>query len=479
MTSKLREVFDEMTVYKDLKNSNFFNSLSLPSFLRDWLLRKFEDEEGQFDIQELSEFIHTYLPRQEEWNSIKDRIIFENERISFLTRIIIDIDIKTQGVSFELPSFGLSSKETIIEPDVWNEIKGELVGSKETWGVVELGYRFPIPELHQPGKIKLTGFTNFCPYTIDLDFYKEARLEFTTKEWIDIVLGAIDYNADGYADETEKLAVITRLLPFVEKRLNLIELAPKGTGKSYLFGQVSKYGWLSNGGTMSRAKMFYDMSKRAPGLVVSNDFVAIDEVQATEFPNPSEMRSSLQGYLENGTFSVGTYSGSADAGLVLLGNIDSSKFDVYQYMFGDLPGIFQVDGALLDRFHGFIKGWEIPRMHDDLKICGWALNSEYFCTILHLLRDDISYRAIVDQLVTVPEQSDTRDTEAVKRIATAYLKLLFPGVRCVQDVDRHEFSRYCLQPACKMRRIVRRQIGMMDEQYSGKDIPAFTVRDDI
>lgn len=209
-----------------------------------------------------------------------------------------------------------------------------------------------------------------------------------------IILGAIDYNAAGYKSTTEKLAVISRLLPFVEKRLNLIELAPKGTGKSYLFGQVSKFGWLSSGGTMSRAKMFYDMSKKTPGLVSGNDFVAIDEIQATEFPNPSEMRSSLQGYLENGQFTVGTYSGTASAGLILLGNIDQDKMDEYKFMFADLPGMFKIDGALLDRFHGFIKGWEIPRMHDDLKICGWALNSEYFCTIMHMLRDDISYNKL-------------------------------------------------------------------------------------
>ena len=323
----------------------------------------------------------------------------------------------------------------------------------------------------------LTNFTSFCPYTVDLDFYKEARAEFTTEEWIRLLLGAIDYNADGYKSETEKLATLTRLLPFVEKRLNLIELAPKGTGKSYLFGQISRFGWLSNGGTMSRAKMFYDMSKRAPGLVSCNDYVAIDEIQATEFPNPLEMRSSLQGYLENnGTFTVGTYSGTGEAGLILLGNIDQEIMDEYQFMFGDLPGIFRIDGALLDRFHGFIKGWDIPQVNDGMKICGWALNSEYFCTIMHLLREDISYRAIVDQLLEVPDDAYTRDTEAVKRIATAYLKLLFPQVKTVEDVNPKEFKRYCLTPACKMRRIIRMQISMFDSSYNS-ELPQFTIRE--
>ena len=108
--------------------------------------------------------------------------------------------------------------------------------------------------------------------------------------------------------------------------------------------------------------------------------------------------------------------------------------DEWQNMFSELPSLFQ-ESALVDRIHGFIKGWDIPRMNDDLKLSGWALNSEYFCTILHELRNDVSYRAIVDQIVDVPDKADTRDTEAVKRIATAYLKLLFPNVRSAQDIN--------------------------------------------
>ena len=112
----------------------------------------------------------------------------------------------------------------------------------------------------------------------------------------------------------------------------------------------------------------------------------------------------------------------SDAGVVFLGNIAQDNMDEYQNMFSELPTLFQ-ESALVDRIHGFIKGWDIPRMNDDLKISGWALNSEYFCTILHELRNDVSYRAIVDQIVDVPDKADTRDTEAVKRITTAYLKI--------------------------------------------------------
>lgn len=482
MIEKLKNCFDEMVVYKDLKKSNFFSALSLPSFMRDWLLRRFEDESGVFSEDELVEFVREFIPRKEDWTAIKNRIIKENERVKFLAKISVDIDIRTGEVSFALPDFGLTPKQTIIEDMVWDSCKTELIKGRESWGMLELGYRPPDDSVtpKQPGKIRLISFKNFCPYSIDLDYYKDVRNEFQTSEWIDVLLGAVDYNASGYKSEEEKLTMLTRLLPFTEKRLNLIELAPKGTGKSYLFGRVSRFGWLSSGGVMSRAKMFYDISKRTEGLVSGNDFITLDEVQTISFTDVDEMRAALKGYLESGIYTVGNYEGVADAGVILCGNISKETMDNdgTTNMFEELPSVFH-ESALIERFHGFIKGWHIPRMNDDLKISGWALNSEYFCTILHELRSDTTYRAVVDKLVNVPEAADTRDTEAIKRIATAYLKLLFPNVRKTTDITARDFNRYCLRRACAMRATIKNQLGILDTEYRGKDIPQFSINEEL
>lgn len=487
---KLKDNFDEMVVYKDLKKTNFFSALGLPSFMRDWLLRKFEDEDGNFDKDEVARFVQKFIPRKNDWNSIKNKIVVEEQKVKFLAKISVNIDIRTGEVSFSLPEFGLGFKETIIEPSVWEDCKDELVKGRDIWGMVELGYRSPDnftvefeyerrkskAKSSKDGKIKLISFKNFCPYKIDVEQFKEARKEFTLDEWVNIILGAVDYNSSGYKTDEEKLTMITRLLPFVEKRLNLIELAPKGTGKSYLFGNVSRYGWLSSGGVMSRAKMFYDQSKRREGLISGSDFVTLDEVQTISFTDTDEMRAALKGYLEQGNFTIGDYKGTADAGVVLCGNIRKEIMDAdgYSNMFVELPVVFH-ESALIERFHGFIKGWNIPRMNDDLKVSGWALNSEYFCSILHELRSDMTYRAIVDELIIVPEGSDTRDTEAVKRITTAYLKLLFPHVKSVNDIDVRNFKRYCLERAKKMRDTIRYQLGLLDVEYRGKDLPAFSI----
>ena len=478
MERKLKNFFADMVVYKDMKHNNFFSALSLPSFMRDWLLTRHEDEDGKFDAAEISEFVRRFIPRKDAWKTIKSRIVMDSEHVRLLAKISIDIDVASGAASFSLPDFGLQSKETMIDDVTWSRYKNDLVNGREVWGMIELGYRPPNYEVRPkiPGKIRLLKFQNFCPYTIDLDFYKDARKNFSFDEWLQILLDAMDYNAAGYVCEEEKLTMLTRLLPFVEKRLNLIELAPKGTGKSYVFGRISRFGWLSSGGIMSRAKMFYDMQKHQEGIIAYNDFVTLDEVQTISFKDTDEMRAALKGFLESGVYTVGNHSNTADAGVILCGNISKRTMDMdgAANMFLELPTVFH-ESALIERFHGFIKGWNIPRMNDDMKICGWALNSEYFCSILHELRDDVSYRAIVDQLIKVPEKADTRDTAAIKRIATAYLKLFFPNVRSAEEVDKKFFARYCLERACQMRATIRRQLALLDIEYAGKNIPQFEV----
>ena len=180
MTEKLRDYFDEMVVYKDLKNNNYFSSLGLPAFLRDYLLKTFSDDFGNFDMEEVSEFVKKFIPKKEDWMSIKNRIVYENENVQILTKISIDINIKTGEISFAIPDFGVTEKETMIEPAIWDLYKDELTSGSETWGIIKLGYRPPDdtakPKI--PGKIKLIGFKNFCPYTVDLDYYKDMRSHF-------------------------------------------------------------------------------------------------------------------------------------------------------------------------------------------------------------------------------------------------------------------------------------------------------------
>lgn len=473
--NRLKDAFDEMVLFKDLKRSNFISSFKLPSFMRDWVIKRFQDDSGEIDTDDAADFIREFIPKKDDWKSILNRVVNFHETVKFLGKIAVNINIKNQLVSFRLPDFGLEYKETIIPKEVWDDCCDELLKSEENWGIIEIGYYYPEDD-KEPGKIKLVSYRDFCPYEVCLEDFKSAREDFSLQEWVDIILSAIDYNPEGYDSFEQKLTMMQRLLPFVEKRVNLMELAPPGTGKSYLFGQISRHGWLVSG-KVTRSKLIYDMSTKKDGVVAFRDYVALDEIREAEYMKDAEIQSALQGIMENGKYRApDNHEVNVDAGIIFLGNISSDRQNEYVDMCKELPKPFH-QPQFLDRIHGFIRGWDLPRMKDDMKACSWALNSEYFATIMHELRDDASYRAVVDNLILTPPNSDTRDTEAVKRICTAYLKLLFPNVRKAEDITPQEFRQYCLRPAVDMRSIIRIQMGFADEKLRGHSVPDFDVED--
>ncbi len=477
LNAKLKKFFGDMLVYKSSGNAKFFSALSLPSFMRDWLVMRFSDEDGRVDTEEISAYVKKIIPKEEQWNKYMIDMLRHGERPRFLAKVIIDFDTSNRRALFSLPDFAFPKKkgDAVANWEVVEQNQKYLMSQNESWGIVELSCH----EEPRSGKniCRLTDFVPFCPYTIDLEFYKDARKNFSLDEWTDILLGAIDYNPQAFETQSQKFSMLKRLLPFVEKRMNLIELAPKETGKSYVFSKISKYGWLISGGSITRAKMFFDMNKKTTGLVAHYDYIAFDEIQSITFKNDAlEMQGALKGYLESGEYRVGNNRGTGDAGLILLGNIDSYQMNESKNMFADLPEIFR-ESALVDRFHGFIKGWTIPKMRENLKANDWALNSEYFSEILHSLRDELHYRATVDQLLDVPKNAATRDTEAIKRICTGFLKLLFPHVNSTEQISAADFETYCLRPAKEMRGVIKAQLGILDfGEFGQATIPDIKIK---
>jgi ATP-dependent Lon protease len=476
LTEKTRTYFEDMIVYKHPTQNKFFASLSIPPYLRDWMIMRFADDDGIVDLDEVGVFVKNNIPGKKDWELLKSRMIKEGERVRFLAKLRVEIDVRTGEGFFSLPDLGFPSRkrEALVSGHLLRQYSHELLADSETWGVIECRWNpFGLSGKEGDGIIEMIDYIPFQPYRIDIEFFQDARKKFTIHEWIDLLLLAVDYNPAGFLDTRQKLTMLSRLLLFVEKRINLIELAPKGTGKSYLMSQISKHGWLVSGGSISRARLFFHINRNARGLVSRYDYVAFDEVQTISFPDVDEVKGALKGYLESGEYRVGDYRGVGDAGLVLMGNIPDEKMNVNTNMFTELPDAFQ-ESALIDRFHGFIIGWDIPRMRENMKAMGWALNVEYFSEVMHALRKEIVYPAVVDAVLEIPKSSDTRDTTAIKRICSGFLKLLFPHVKSVEDVDKEEFQTYCLEPALKMRGIIKRQLNIMDSEYSDS-VPNITM----
>lgn len=463
ISEKIRTYFSQMSIYKDPEKTNsVFAGRNLPAFVKDFLLKRYLNiQTGEIDTMGLTQFLDQVIPSDAA--SVKDRIV-SGQEVVLLARFNIYIDLVKGQKQFAIPDYGIKLREGLIPEFVYNKHQGQLVDG-EKWGIVKLCL---LPD--DSGKrnhVQMVDYKPFKPYSsVDISYLSEARKNFTITEWLDLLLSAMEYDPDGFTTMTQKIEFITRLLIFAEPRLNVIELAPKGTGKSYVFGNLSKYGWLVSGGKVTRAKLFYDKAKQQNGIIKNHDFTVFDEIQTIVFQEPAEIQAALKSYLESGKTTIDNTEFSSECGLMLMGNIPLSESHrpISPFYFESLPENFR-ESALLDRFHCFIEGWLLPRVNKSMIFKGWTINVEYFSEILHALRTNNTYGLLFDQLVKFEDKADVRDSNAIKRIATAYMKVLFPHWRTLEDVNKEEFETYCLEPAVYRRSIVKEQCHRIDPEF--------------
>ena len=462
ISSKIRTYFAPMAIYKDPNSTDsLFAGRNLPAFVKDYLLKRFINTEGAVDRGALTSFLNKVIPQDPA--SVKDRLGL-GEEVTLLTRFTIYIDLVKSIRRFSIPDLGIKLKEGQIPPYIYEQNKGELVDG-EKWGIIKLCL---MPD--DDGKknhVEMVDFKPFKPYkSVDIDYLREARRFFTIEEWIDVLISAMEYDADTFASMQQKLEFLTRLFIFIEPRLNVIELAPKGTGKSYVFGNLSKYGWIISGGKVTRAKLLYDKAREQLGILCNHDFTAFDEIQTIVFQEPAEIQAALKAYLEAGKTTIDNKEITSECGLMLMGNIplNEKKRPVNYRYFDSLPLSFR-ESALLDRFHCFIEGWYLPRISKNMIYKGRTINVEYFSEIMHALRTENVYGMLFDQIVEYEANADMRDFKAVKRIAIAAMKLFFPHWKTVSDVNLEEFDTFCLQPAIRRRGIIKTQCHHIDPEF--------------
>ena len=471
-TNKVRELFSSMAIYKDPVSTNsLFAGRNLPSFVKDFVLKRYIINDGSVDRMGLTSFLDMVIPQKQ--TEVKDRLAGGDE-LTLLTRFIIYIDLVKGLRRFAIPDLGIKLNEGQIPEYVYKKHQGELVDG-EKWDIVKLSV---LPD--EDGKknhVEMVDYKPFKPYrSVDIDYFRNARKAFTVQEWVDVLLSAMEYESDGFETMTQKMEFLTRLLIFVEPRLNVIELAPKGTGKSFVFGNLSKYGWLVSGGKVTRAKLFYDKAKQQNGIIKNHDFTAFDEIQTIIFQEPAEIQAALKSYLESGKTTIDNNEFTSECGLMIMGNIplNDQRCPLNFRYFDSLPQSFR-ESALLDRFHCFIEGWHLPRINKGIIYKGWTINVEYFSEILHSLRTQNVYGLLFDELVGCDKNADTRDFNAVKRITVAYMKLLFPHWTNISEVEKNDFDNYCLQPAIRRRGIIKEQCHYIDVEFK-TTMPNFWVK---
>jgi ATP-dependent Lon protease len=330
------------------------------------------------------------------------------------------------------------------------------------WGTIELTY--DETEIH--GKkirpFKVTAFTPFQVSVINLDEYIEKRKEFSTDLWIDTLINSCGINPENMT-RRQKLLYLCRCIPLVETNVNMIELAPRETGKTYLYRNISYYAHVLSGGKATPAQLFINLNSGKIGEVGTRDAVVFDEIANTDFTDPKALVSIMQGYMQDAKFSRGKKELLAFASLVFVGNLDiqgNLPHEKYYHLFEPLPDFMQVI-AFLDRIHAYLPGWEIPKLTPNSYSKDYGFITDYFCEIMHEIRklDLISQMRSRFELIDLAKTGQGisgRDQRAIMKTTSALIKLLYPDCK-ITDGELEEVVLL----ACELRQRVREQLHLI------------------
>ena len=286
-----------------------------------------------------------------------------------------------------------------------------------------------------------------------LEVMAEARKSFSSDDWKDFLIRSIGLEPSALTTRS-KDAILLRMVPFVERNYNLVELGPRGTGKSHLFQQVSPYAHLISGGKATIAKMFVNNANGQRGLVCQYDVVCFDEVSGVSFDS-KEGINIMKGYMESGEFSRGKESIRADGSMVFVGNfdVDVEHQQRVGHLFGPLPAEMRDDTAWMDRIHCYLPGWDVPKMNKSLTTDHFGLVSDFFSESMSQLRNQSRVSAMQNRIHLGGALSG-RDTNAVNKTVSGLLKLLYPHP---ESSISNEDLEWAVRLALEVRRRVKEQ----------------------
>jgi len=291
--------------------------------------------------------------------------------------------------------------------------------------------------------------------TRNVESFVEARRRFTTDQWLDLMMRSMGYEPDhAYYTRRRKLHYMLRLVPFVEKNYNLVELGPRGTGKSFVYQQLSPYCHLVSGGQTTTAQMFVNLSTGQRGLVALWDVVAFDEAAGIRFTDKNGL-NIMKGYMEDGTFSRGRDIITAEGSVVFVGNIDGDIETIVRTSNLFYPMPKEMDTAFYDRIHAYVPGWEFQKTSDAAYTNHFGLVTDYLAEVFRELRKR-SYGDYAERFFRFGSHLGGRDQKAVRKTLSGLIKLLHPD----GDVEKEDLEEY-LAFAMEMRRRVKEQLRKM------------------
>lgn len=447
LDTKLNQSFAGKVVRKDL-TKQIKEGANVPVYVLEYLLGMYcatDDEATIKDgILKVKQILADNYVRPDESEKIKAKIK-EKGRFKIIDRVTAKLNEKADRYEGLLSNINI--KNVIIDDSYIRKYEKLLAGG--IWSILTLEYWFDENSKDSPFKIvELKPIQ--MPETDISDFIKH-RQDFTLEEWIDIICRSVGMEPVNL-DEKTKWHLVARMIPFVEKNFNICELGPRGTGKSYVYDEISPYSILISGGQTTVANLFYNMSTRTVGLVGMWDVVAFDEVSGINMKDKDGIQI-MKGFMANGSFSRGKESVNADASMVFVGNINSSIENLVKtsHLLSPFPKDM-IDAAFFDRFHHYLPGWEIPKMRPEFFTNAYGFISDYYAECLRELRK-YNFSDVISQYFRLGKDLNQRDTIAIKRTVSGLVKLLFPDGKFTK-----EDIRKCLEYALIGRRRVKEQL---------------------
>jgi ATP-dependent Lon protease len=457
---KINQHFAGVVVRKDLVRAVKGNAI-VPTYVLEYLLGQYAASDNEATIQAGIDAVRQiladhYVHRNQ--SELVKSTIRERGRHKIIDKVTVTLNDKDDVYEATFANLGI--KQVVVEPATITAHPKLLVGG--VWCICDIEYSHSDNPRVVPwilGSIKPIQLSNF-----DFDGYVAARKEFTTDEWIDLLIQSIGFNPELFGRRA-KLIQLVRLIPFVERNYNLVELGPKGTGKSHIFSEFSPHGMLISGGEVTVPKLFVNNSNGRIGLVGYWDVVAFDEFAGKKKRTDKALVDIMKNYMANKSFSRGVETLGAEASMVFVGNTSHNVPYMLKHsdLFDELPESYH-DSAYLDRLHFYIPGWEVDTIRGEMFSNGYGFVVDYIAEILKSMRN-ADYSDRYQQQFTLGSDISTRDRDGIHKTFSGLMKILYPQGEATKE-EIEEILRFAIEGRKRVKdQILRIDTTMADVKF--------------
>ena len=478
LDEKILDNFPGKVVRKDLTNL-MKKGANVPTYVLEYLLGMYcatDDEDAiEVGLDKIKRILSENYVRPDQSEYVKSKIK-ENGQYTIIDKITVELDEREDKYvawftnlnmdPFEVSSDLVVHNEKLLVGGIWCIVKIEYVGldkedeqdlfEEDIFGNQKKKKKVKKKRSRYNSPFEIASLKPIQMPNLDLDEFKDARHNFTKDEWIAVMLKSAGYEPSELT-EKQRLHYLLRFVPFIQKNYNLVELGPRGTGKSHVYSELSPYSILMSSGHTTVSNMFYNMSSHKIGLVGNWDCIAFDEVGGITQAS-GDMVQIMKNYMANGSFARGAESISSDASIAFEGNTFRSVTDMMRTtnLFEPFPEEFNNDSAFFDRIHAYLPGWETPKLKAALFTQGYGLISDCFSEFCHAMRK-YDFTNSFGEYFSLNGNYNTRDDTAVRRTFSGLAKIIYPDEQMTK-----EEARELLEYSIECRRRVKEQLRKMN-----------------